>query len=183
MFLKTIWRREMEYDSSRLPGRAFQRWLFMLLTLGFLGLLAGAGTASAAPSVTAKTPAAGATEVPVTATVSATFSEPMDLSTITTGSVTLSQSVKIKAIAAGYNYTLALRDNGTVVSWGYNSDGQTNVPTGLRGVAAIAAASRHSVALKSDGTVVAWGDNSSGQVTVPPGLSGVIAVAAGGSFT
>src|SRR6185369_15774540 len=167
MFLKTIWRREMEYDSSRLPGRAFQRWLFMLLTLGFLGLLSGAGTASAAPSVTARTPAAGATEVPVAATVSATFSEPMDLATITTGSVTLSQPVKIKAIAAGYNYTLALRDNGTVTGWGYNGNGQLTVPTGLSDVTAIAVGSNHSVALKNDGTVTAWGENTWRQSTVP----------------
>jgi alpha-tubulin suppressor-like RCC1 family protein len=50
---------------------------------------------------------------------------------------------------------VALKSDGTVVAWGQNSDGQTNVPVGLRGVMAIAAGSRHTVALKSDGTVVA----------------------------
>ena len=72
---------------------------------------------------------------------------------------------------------------GTVVAWGYNEDGQTNVPQGLRGVIAIAAGNDHTLALKSDGTVVAWGDNRYGQTTVPAGLRGVVAIAAGGYQT
>src|ERR1035437_220435 len=57
---------------------------------------------------------------------------------------------------------------GTVVAWGYNAYGQTNVPAGLSGVVtAIAAGGYHTVALKTNGTVVAWGDNSYGQTNVP----------------
>ena len=51
---------------------------------------------------------------------------------------------------------------GTVVAWGNNLSGQTDVPAGLSGVTAIAAGSYHTVALKSDGMVVAWGDNAAG---------------------
>ncbi len=72
---------------------------------------------------------------------------------------------------------------GTVVAWGNNSSGQTNVPVGLSGVTAIAAGFYHTVALKNNGTVVAWGGNGNGQATIPAGLSGVIAIAAGDVYT
>jgi hypothetical protein len=51
------------------------------------------------------------------------------------------------AIAASGNNTVALKSNGTVVVWGDNYYGQTNVPAGLSGVTAIAAGQRHTVAL------------------------------------
>ena len=73
--------------------------------------------------------------------------------------------------------------SGTVVAWGDNSFGQTNVPAGLNGVTAISAGYGHTVALKSDATVVAWGDNTYGQRNVPSNLSGVKAIAAGSFFT
>ncbi|MDB6111259.1 MAG: Immunoglobulin I-set domain protein [Pedosphaera sp.] len=68
----------------------------------------------------------------------------------------------------------------TVVAWGANFFGQTNVPPGLTNAVAIAGGENHSLALKSDGTVIAWGDSNYGQINVPPGLSNVIAIAAGG---
>ncbi|HEX5503851.1 MAG TPA: MBG domain-containing protein, partial [Thermomicrobiales bacterium] len=71
---------------------------------------------------------------------------------------------------------------GTVVAWGNNGEGETNVPAGLAGVVAVAAGGYHSLALKADGTVVAWGYNSHGQADVPAGLSGVTAIAAGKDF-
>jgi len=86
-------------------------------------------------------------------------------------------------VDAGLNHTVALKANGTVVAWGYNSAGQTAVPTGLNGVVAIAVGELHTVALKSDGTVVVWGDNSNGQSTIPTNLSNVIAIAAKGNHT
>ena len=72
----------------------------------------------------------------------------------------------------------------TVLAWGLNDSGQTNVPAGLGEVTAIAAGVGHSVALKSDGTVVAWGGNDfARQAVVPAGLSGVTAIAAGSDHT
>jgi hypothetical protein len=87
----------------------------------------------------------------------------------------------ITALAIGSRHTVALRQDGTVVSWGYSDYGVTNVPPGLSNVVAIAAGQTNTVALKSDGTVVAWGDNTYGQSFVPPGLSNVVAIAAGGN--
>jgi hypothetical protein len=75
---------------------------------------------------------------------------------------------------------MALKANGTVVVWGNNAFGQTNVPSGLSNVIAIAAGFYHCLALRDNGTVVAWGYNNYGQATVPTGLSNVVAIAAGG---
>jgi hypothetical protein len=85
----------------------------------------------------------------------------------------------IKAIAAGGEHSLALRTNGTVLAWGGNAFGQTNVPAGLTNATGIAAGYYHSLALRGDGTVVAWGRNLDGETNVPPGLSNIVSVAAG----
>ena len=67
----------------------------------------------------------------------------------------------------------------TVVGWGWNYYGQTNIPSDLTDVVAIAAGSSHTLVLKSDGTVVGWGLNTAGQSTVPDDLTGVVAISAG----
>lgn len=85
----------------------------------------------------------------------------------------------ITAIAAGKSHSLGLRADGTVVAWGHNDKGQTDVPSGLAGVTAIAAGMAHNLALRSDGSVVAWGFSDVGQGSVPYGLPGVRAIAAG----
>lgn len=95
------------------------------------------------------------------------------------------------AIAAGGAHNLALKADGTILAWGDNVYGQTNVPASATNVVAIAAGGWHSLALKADGTVSAWGDNDypngngtnrsySGQATVPANLTNVAAIAAGG---
>lgn len=83
------------------------------------------------------------------------------------------------AISGGGYHNLALRRDGSVVAWGENGSGQTDVPAGLDDVMAIAAGGDHSLALRQDGSLVAWGDNSSGQTTVPSG-NDFMAIAAGG---
>jgi len=80
------------------------------------------------------------------------------------------------AVAGGGNHSLALLTNGTVVAWGLDNYGQTDVPGDLANVIAIAAGANQSMALTADGTVVAWGQ----QATMPDGLTNVIAIAAGG---
>ncbi|MEI6786536.1 MAG: immunoglobulin domain-containing protein, partial [Verrucomicrobiota bacterium] len=86
----------------------------------------------------------------------------------------------VVAIAAGDDYALAVKSDGTVAAWGETANpfGQTDVPVGLSGVIAVAADSMHSVALKADGTVVAWGGNQFGQTNVPSGLNNVVAISA-----
>lgn len=68
---------------------------------------------------------------------------------------------------------------GTVVAWGQNGSGQTNVPADLTNVIGIAAGRLHSLALRADGTVVGWGSPLSGFTRPPAGLTNVIAIAAG----
>ena len=72
---------------------------------------------------------------------------------------------------------------GTVVAWGKNNYGQTNVPPGLSGVTAVAGGYEYTVALKNDGTVVAWGRNNLGQTNVPAGLKDVTAISASYTHT
>ena len=83
------------------------------------------------------------------------------------------------AVAVGVSHTMVLRTDGTVLAWGGNLYGQTNVPAGLSNVVAIAAGNNHCLVLKANGTLMAWGDNGYGQGSVPAGLSNVVAIAAG----
>jgi alpha-tubulin suppressor-like RCC1 family protein len=106
----------------------------------------------------------------------------------------------ITQVAAGYQHSLALRSDGTVLSWGDNSVGElgtgttTNRPVpgpvpGLNGIIQVAAAGAVSYALRSDGTLFTWGAalsidshlGSSVPVTVP--LAGVTQVATSDSDT
>jgi alpha-tubulin suppressor-like RCC1 family protein len=118
---------------------------------------------------------------------------------------------ELKAITGGANHSLALKNDGTVLAWGLNQDGELgdgtntdsstpvevndpNDPSGyLTGVSAIAAGGAHSLALKSDGSVWAWGSNFSGQLgdgtttdssnkpVKVANLSGVEAISGGGA--
>jgi alpha-tubulin suppressor-like RCC1 family protein len=74
---------------------------------------------------------------------------------------------------------------GTVVAWGSDDQGQTDVPSGLTDVIAVSAGGYHSMALTRTGRVVAWGttlpghdSDNFGQANVPAGLTGVRAIAA-----
>ena len=101
-------------------------------------------------------------------------------------------------IAAGGEYTLALRYDGTVWAWGANNQNQLGVFVagnrratpmqipGLSEITAIAAGEVHSLALKNDGTVWVWGRNK-GQLglgdsfgrdtpTQIPGFSNIVAI-------
>jgi alpha-tubulin suppressor-like RCC1 family protein len=79
----------------------------------------------------------------------------------------------VVAVAAGDAESLALKSDGTIVSWGGVAG---RAPTGLSNVTAIASGYNVSLALKMDGTVVAWGDDQFGEATVPAGLSDVTAI-------
>ena len=88
----------------------------------------------------------------------------------------------VKAIASGHSaYSLALKNDGTVVAWGLKATTENSPPAGLSGVVAIGLGSfaYHALAARADGTVVAWGANDQGQCDVPAGLTDVIAVSGG----
>ncbi len=76
-----------------------------------------------------------------------------------------------------------LRQNGSVVAWGNNEDGQCSVPSLNADFVGISGGVWHSLGLKADGSVVAWGNNDSGQCTAPSPNSDFVAVAAGGSHS
>jgi uncharacterized delta-60 repeat protein len=84
------------------------------------------------------------------------------------------------AIAGGTWHSLALRTDGTAVTWGGYLGDMSYGTVGLTNVAAIAAGGFHCLALRADGTVTAWGWNDYGQINVPAGLTSVVAMAGGG---
>jgi hypothetical protein len=63
-----------------------------------------------------------------------------------------SDLTKVVAIAGGGFHSLALQANGTVVAWGLDTSGQTNVPADLTNVVAVAGGYSHSMALENDGS-------------------------------
>jgi hypothetical protein len=83
-------------------------------------------------------------------------------------------------VAAGGFHSLGLRQDGSIVAWGYNYEGQCNIPSPNSGFIAIAAGYLlHSLGLKQDGSIVAWGDNSYGHCNIPSPNSGFIAISDG----
>ena len=69
-------------------------------------------------------------------------------------------------------------DDGSVVAWGDNTQGQANVPSGLTNAVAISAGLAHSVALLADGQIVVWGNNLHGQRNVPANLTNAVRISA-----
>lgn len=65
----------------------------------------------------------------------------------------------VVAIAAGGRHCVALKEDGSVVTWGWwtTHGGALAAPQGLTNVVAIAAGSWNSLALTTDGQVAAWG--------------------------
>jgi alpha-tubulin suppressor-like RCC1 family protein len=80
-------------------------------------------------------------------------------------------------VTGGFEFSLALLNNGTVVGWGYNGSSGL-VPASLAGVTMIASGREHNVALRTNGTVTAWGDNFYGQLNVPSNLTNVTVISA-----
>jgi alpha-tubulin suppressor-like RCC1 family protein len=84
------------------------------------------------------------------------------------------------AVSAGYLHSLALLHDGTLATWGLNTQGQLGLGhhdsshhaqqvlnTGVlagKTVITIAAGAYHNLALCSDGTIVSWGMNNHGQL-------------------
>src|SRR5262249_16892286 len=80
-------------------------------------------------------------------------------------------------------HSIALKSDGTVVTWGEDSDDLNVIPPSVTNVQAVAAGIFHNVVLKNDGIVVTWGGAPYGSITVPEGLSNVVAISAGWDHT
>ncbi len=68
-----------------------------------------------------------------------------------------------KLIAAGYDHSTVVKQDGTVWVWG-QSDSQPYQVKGIADVTAIADSAYYTLALRKDGTVWGWGRNSVGQL-------------------
>jgi alpha-tubulin suppressor-like RCC1 family protein len=114
--------------------------------------------------------------------------------------------------ASGQSFhSLALKSDGTVLSWGNNANGQLGdgnidakleplAVAGIGGIIAIGGGQQYSLALRVDGTVLTWGANANSQLgdgttntritplpVLDPSsssgfLSGIVAIAAGAAF-
>ncbi|KKU34963.1 MAG: RCC1 repeat-containing protein, partial [Candidatus Wolfebacteria bacterium GW2011_GWC2_46_275] len=97
----------------------------------------------------------------------------------TTGSRSIPAQVvglaDVSAISAGFGHTIALKNDGTIWTWGYNTSGQIGDGTivnrltpaqiaGLTGVGIIGTGNNHSLVVKTDGSVWTWGKNDIGQL-------------------
>jgi alpha-tubulin suppressor-like RCC1 family protein len=79
------------------------------------------------------------------------------------------------AMSAGCHHTVALKVDGSLWAWGYNSSGQLGDGTTIDRLSParigdmfdwlmIAAGAYHTLAVKRDGTSWGWGSNQSGQL-------------------
>lgn len=69
---------------------------------------------------------------------------------------------------------LAHSQDGSIMVWGANYEGQCDVPLPNEGFVAVAGGDVHSLGLKEDGSIVAWGYNSAGQCDVPSPNTGFV---------
>jgi len=140
-------------------------------------------------------------------TVTYTTSPPITAGGKTTP-VMVSGLTNVTAIAAGYESSMALKDDGTVWTWGSNIfgllgagipenvEGRSTLPVqvdSLTNVTTISAGQMFGLALRDDGTVWAWGDNSFGTLgdgttgpkdipTQVKGLQGIVSVSSGSDY-
>jgi hypothetical protein len=83
------------------------------------------------------------------------------------------------ATAGGEGFSLALREDGTVIGWGVNDYGQAAPPPWLEDAVEVAAGRKFAMARLSGGGVACWGGNLAGECDVPSDLGPATAIAAG----
>jgi hypothetical protein len=75
----------------------------------------------------------------------------------------------IKDVAVGASFTLAVLNNGTMATWGFNREGQASLPRWMRTklVDQVEVGSNYAMVLGTDGRVYGWGTNDFGQMRIP----------------
>jgi len=116
----------------------------------------------------------------------------------------ISTAINISAHPDSY-HSLALLDDGTIMSWGLNTNGQLGdnsttqrltpvTVSNINNAIAISVGDSHSLALLSDGTIKSWGLNTSGQLgnnsttqsiipVIVSGITNAIAISTGKEFS
>jgi hypothetical protein len=87
----------------------------------------------------------------------------------------------IRDVAVGASFTLAVLNNDTLVTWGFNREGQASLPRWMatKLVDQVEVGSNYAVALGRDGRVYGWGANDFGQMRIPTqASSGVRSISA-----
>lgn len=85
--------------------------------------------------------------------------------TVSTSNNVAKDGQNITSIAAGLNYSVAVRNDGSVVAVGYSDYGECDIES-WDNIISITSGGTHTVGLKNDGTVVAVGYNDFGQCKV-----------------
>jgi hypothetical protein len=83
------------------------------------------------------------------------------------------------AVSVGNAHTCGLKADGTLQCWGYNTYGQTNVPSPNANWVQVSAGGYYTCGLKADGTLQCWGENGNGQTNIPTPNANWVQVSAG----
>ena len=74
---------------------------------------------------------------------------------------------KFQAISCGTDHFVALRTNGTVITFGDNTNNQyNNSPDNTHKFKSISCGTYHSIGLKEDNTIMVWGNNDNWQCSI-----------------
>mmetsp|Transcript_2712 Transcript_2712/g.6376 ORF Transcript_2712/g.6376 Transcript_2712/m.6376 type:complete len:366 (-) Transcript_2712:334-1431(-) len=93
------------------------------------------------------------------------------------------EAVEAAAVACGGFHTCAIaKESRMLVCWGWNNNGQVDVPLGLGRVALVAAGGYHTCAYTESGQLRCWGGNDLRQASAPT-IGRVTALAAGHAHT
>lgn len=72
----------------------------------------------------------------------------------------------------GDAHAIALKADGTIVTWGDDASGQVTIPTLPGLVKRVAAGPNHSLVVTTLGDIATWGANDFGELTIPPNAYG-----------
>jgi alpha-tubulin suppressor-like RCC1 family protein len=86
-------------------------------------------------------------------------------------------------IACGVWHSVALKSDGSLVSWGRDTYGQVSGTPSGNDFVSVCGGDSHSLALKSDGSLISWGSGSFGQVTNTPTSNDFAGVSCGNNHS